>query len=320
MGCWNKTCGLSNLHITVGTPTYVFVLEEGKDNSNCYTTSLFSPLLLPFEAEYDDYGGGENSHGVALDFIMNGLKKNLVELEVGENKYHDIAVKKEDFTPEKFFEACHEDRMSLQGPLSDKATRIQFTMFRKDVVDEILEKREIEDYVGNGQGTCGWNNNYVRYKFKDIIADIRPLLDAAIEELANCDKEERIFKSSGGFEYMNVRNLEDNKVIKWMRGDSYRYSRIVDMKQVISKALSIGTFEAINKLEQLLIEHLKAIFIDGFMHSARKTWIPGGHEGSQNYSGGALRLLSSVTIGILDKQKAEYLAENNVSEEEYIEE
>lgn len=322
MGSWNKTCGLSNLHITSGTPVYVFVLEHNRDNSNCYSTSLFSPLLLPFESVYNDYGGGEDSSGIAFDLVMHGIKKNLVEMEVGENKYHDIAVNKENFNEEMFFDAVHEGRLFKQGRFDKEPTRIEFTMLRKDIVDYILENREIEEYVGGNKGTIakwGDEKNYIRYKFKDIVADIRPLLNAAMQELSECDKEEREFKSHSGFEYMNVQQI-DNKVIKWMRGDSYRYSRIVDFKNIISKALTIGTFESINKLEALMVEYLKGIFIDNFMEAARKTWIPGGHEGSQNTSGGALRMLSAATIKILDKEKAEWLAENDCDESEYIEE
>lgn len=88
MGCWNKTCGLSNLHIFGSDPVYVFVLESERDDSNCYTTSLFKPLLLPFESEYNDYGGGEDSGVPAFDLIMTSLKDQLVELEIGDNQYH----------------------------------------------------------------------------------------------------------------------------------------------------------------------------------------------------------------------------------------
>ena len=319
MGCWNKTCGLSNLHIVVGTPVYVFVLEETRDDSNCYTTSLFSPLLLPFESVYNDYGGGENSSGPALDLILSGIKKNLVEMPLGDNKYHDIEVTKEKFGEELFFDAVHENRLKIQGRFSSEPTKLQFTMFRKDIVDDILENRVIEQYVGDSKGTCGWNNNYIQYRFKDIVADVRPLLDAAMKEIEGLSDKERAFRINSGFEYMDVHKLE-NKAIKWLRSDSYRYSRIVDMRSVISKGLEVGTLESINKLEALLVEHLKALFIDGFMHDARKTWIPGGHEGSQSYSGSALRQLANATIRVLDKEKEEWLAENECDESEYVEE
>jgi hypothetical protein len=55
------------------------------------------------------------------------------------------------------------------------------------------------------------------------------------------------------------------------------------------------------------------------MHSARKIWIPGGHEGSQSTSGGALRLLAKATINVLDKERAEWLADTGEDESEYLE-
>ena len=320
MGSWNKTCGLSNLHITAGTPVYVFVLEKNKDYDHCHSTGLFAPLLLPFESVYDDYGGGENSSGPALDYIMNMIKKDLVELEAGENQYHDIEVKREGFTPEKFFEAVHEDRLSIKSHRNAEPTQLYFTMMRKDIVDDILATREIQDYVGDGKGTCDYNNNYVRYRFEDIVADIRPLLNEAMEKIADAKDNPTLasYMLYDGFEGMFPYG-HPNKVAKWLRGDSYRYSRIVDMKAVIRRGLEIGTVESINKLEEILTEHVKAIYIDGFMNSARKTWIPGGHEGSQSTSGGALRLLAKATIDVLDKERAEWLADTGEDESEYLE-
>jgi hypothetical protein len=322
MGSWNKTCGLSNLHIHAGTPVYVFVLEKNKDYNHCYSTSLFSPLLLPFESVYDDYGGGENSSGPALDYIMNMIKKDLVELEEGENQCHDIPVKKEGFDADKFFEAVHEDRLSIQGRRSEP-TQLYFTMMRKDIVDDILDNRTIEDYVGDGKGTCGYDNNYVRYQFADIVADIRPLLNEAMEKIAEAKTTNDTLANYmlyDGFEGMFPYG-HPNKVAKWLRGDSYRYSRIVDMKSVIRRGLEIGTVDSINKLEEILTEHVKAIYIDGFMSAARKLWIPGGHEGSQSTSGGALRLLGAATVRALDREKAEWMADmgEEADENEYLE-
>jgi hypothetical protein len=323
MGSWNKTCGLSNLHITAGTPVYVFVLERNKTYEHCYSTGLFAPLLLPFESVYDDYGGGDDSSGPALDYIMNMIKKDLVEMEVGDNQYHDIAVKKEGFDAEKFFEAVHEDRLSIQDRFSAEPTQLYFTMMRKDIVDDILANRTIEEYVGGNKGTIAkWNGekNYIQYKFADLVADIRPLLNDAMEIIGKASKEDRAFKMMSGFEYMFDRDYE-NKVLKWVRGDGYRYSRIVDMKRVISKGLEIGTVDSINKVAALLEEYLKGIYIDSFMESARKLWVPGGHEGSQSSSGGALRLLGAATVRALDREKAEWMADmgEEADENEYLE-
>jgi hypothetical protein len=63
------------------------------------------------------------------------------------------------------------------------------------------------------------------------------------------------------------------------------------------------------------------LYIDGFMSSARKTWIPGGHEGSQSTSGGALRLLAKATIDVLDEEKRQWMADmgEDADENEFLE-
>lgn len=314
MGCWNKTCGLSNLHVTAGTPVYVFVLEKNKDYDHCYSTSLFSPLLLPFEADYDDYGSGENCGGVALPFIMKGLKDQLIEMDLGENEYHDIAVKKENFDDKMFFKAVHEDRMQIHSSTSTEPTQVYFTMFRRDVVDAILETRTIEEYVGDNKGTIakwGDSKDYIRYKFSDIVADIKPMIEIVVAKVTGA-------KAAGEFmaDYILYNGIDslfgyrsENKAARWMRYDNHRYSRIVDMTTVLRKGIEAGTPEALDKLAEILEQHLKAIFIDSFMSSARKTWIPGGHEGSQSTSSGALKLLGKVVNDVIDKERAEWIEE-----------
>ena len=314
MGCWNKTCGLTSLHITAGSPVYVFVLEDKRDDSHCYTTSLYRPLLLPFTSEYNDYGGGENSSGVALNLILSAIREDLDELDVGDNEYHDIAVTKKDFSEELFFEAVHEDRLSVRG------TKLQFTMFRKDVVDDILANYKVEEYVGDGKGTHGWGNNYISYGFKEIIADLPALLDLMRnpdEELLPflkdipAERRQQFIARTLSFERLHhYRSV--NKAARYLQGDAYRYSRLVDVKLIAGEMLAENEDA---KLIELLTDYLKGVFIDSFMHSTRKTWIPGGHEGSQDNDADAHRFLCKTIVAALDREKAEYDAEN-LSEEE----
>ena len=84
MGCWNNTCGLTNLPIIVGDEVYVFPLKENdlsEYRSHCETSALFTPSSMPFIAKYDDYGGGEDACGIALDDIIDGIKLDLIEME-----------------------------------------------------------------------------------------------------------------------------------------------------------------------------------------------------------------------------------------------
>jgi hypothetical protein len=313
MGSWNKTCGLSNLPIHSGEKAYVFVLEKQQlDDSHCYSTHLYAPCLLPFETTYNDYGGGEDSTGIGFPIIMESIKNNLNEIEAGENKYHDIAVTKDKFDEALFFEAVHEGRLQKHNPYAldeDDHTKLEFVMFRKDIVDTILEKHYMEKYVGDGKGTHGYGNNYIRYYFKDIVADILPMIQEISEMVAE-DKELATFKLLSSFESM-FKYDHPNLAATWLRGDTYRYCNLIRINEYLFNLFEQeGPLpERILQLEEILTESLKGRFIDAFMEMSRKSWIPAGHEGSQGDEQRPYRSLISATLEVLDRRKAMYEAE-----------
>lgn len=161
MGCWNKTCGLTNLHIYAGTPVYVFILVEptyGGDDSS--PNSIYDVCPTPFYSHYDDYGGGEDSSGSWVPYLISGFSENLIEKEVGENEYHDIEVKREGFDLEKFFETVHEKRLYLlnrrrmihnDGSFKGKEeVRVSFTMLHKSIVDRLLDEIPVQIWRNEG--------------------------------------------------------------------------------------------------------------------------------------------------------------------------
>lgn len=313
MGCWNKTCGLSNLHISAGDEAYVFVLEKVEDaDSHCYSTHLFKPLLLPFVTKYNDYGGGEDSSGVAFPIVMGAVAQHLHEMDAGENKYHDIAVKKEGFNEQVFFEAIHEGRLFRKGNFAEPV-KLEMVMMRKDIVDHILENRVIEKYVGGNQGTIahwGDSKDYIQYKFADIVADILPMIQEIAEKTS--DDKDKFFM---GLEYMFSHN-HPNKAANWFRGDNYRYSRIVRVDDAVRVLLMDPTEENILKLEALLTEFLKGIYIDSFMEDTRKSWAPQGQEGSQSNEFDGHRLLIKAMTTVMDADEAYWREQNGEEEEE----
>lgn len=62
MGCWNETCGVSNLDIEYGDPVRLILLEQDygapKEYTRgfCYADDLWRPRLLPVKGKYDGYG------------------------------------------------------------------------------------------------------------------------------------------------------------------------------------------------------------------------------------------------------------------------
>jgi len=294
MGCWNKTCGLSGLPIFAGDPVYVFVLQENSDKTDrCYSTAFWRPVLVPFYSEYNDYGAGEKSSGIGLPIIMNGLSKQLIELEQGKNEYHDIPVKREGFDDQMFFNAVHEGRLSIKGYQSDDY--IDYVMFRKDVVDYILENNSQEIYVGSGKGNTGRNNNYISVKFSDIMADV----DKFIERNKKLVSTLSFFMEN---QMVRFRDEDTCLVDTYLWGyDNYRTSNIIFPLNIFGQLLKTDVEIA----KKFLIDYVKGCYLDGFMSAVRKNWMPGGHEGSQsgvNPEYGVL--IGAIRMGI-DKDKEE---------------
>lgn len=289
MGCWNKTCGLSNLHITYKTPVYVFVLERMLSyDDQCYSKFLYRPLLLPFYSEYNDYGAGENSSGPFLDLIMDSIKENLIEVEPGENPHHDIAVKRDLWNEQLFWDAIHENRLKVRT-YNNGATHIDVVMFRKDIVDQIIQNWTVDLYLDGG---------YINYNFGDLLDTIPSVVERAKQQLAKYPAD--IAPLMCRLE--NLYNWKEHKIVSpWLYAD-HRYSRIVDINQTFFDLVANGNdFRA----SLLLAEHLKAKWLDSFMNGIRKLWTPGGFEGSQSQDKNGYLLMARAVTEVLHRADEE---------------
>jgi hypothetical protein len=255
-----------------GEQTYVFVIERVKTlYDHCYATHLYRPLLLPFVSAYNHYGGGENSGGPALQTVKDAIKSVLIEVPVGKNPYHDIAVSRKDWGEKLFFESTHENRLRYNR--WDGETEIDFVMLRKDVVDDLMDTYEFEEYAGKGAGTHG-------YRFADLVAEVDPLIDHIERDMKEkSDILPGFFLETVIHNYINGSG-DLNRAAKWLRyGDDISgFSGILKVRQHIFELLA-NDQQPLAK--SLLIEHLKGIFVNSFMEMTRKSWIPGGQEGSQ---------------------------------------
>ena len=307
MGSWYKTCGVSGLHIVDGEEVMVFALEKNTDQTErCYSTAFWAPAMLPFYAKYADYGGGCDETGPALPFLLSGIKEVMIEQELGENEYHDIAVKRADFDIELFYEAVHENRL-FSKDYQGREMMIDFVMVRKDIADDILENFQREEYVGEG-GDCGWNNHYKMVTFAKILEDLPEYIAEFTKSLKVGDVKEdnELQKALTDIKFMRgmkvMGHKSTNLVNRWVSGDDYRYSSLVRPQEALIELFTAGKIE---EATELLIDHLKARYIDCFMEMTRKNWGPGGHEGSQANEHHGYRVLAEATLRALDRESAE---------------
>ncbi len=307
MGCWNKTCGLTRLPIFDGEDTFVFVIQRNEPGeSRCYSTALYAPLLLPFKAKYNDYGGGKECSGYS-NLIMGGVAKHLVEMEVGENEHHDIEVKREGFDEEKFFETVHEDRLFMLD-YERKPNQLEFVMMRAKSVRYVLDNWEMEKYVGEGKGnrpddTSKYSpNSYLYYKFQDVIDTVPALIDMLSDKMRKAkDDMDRFIIATSGFEFLSDDELTlSGRAMRLAAGSNYRFCSVVRPTSEILNLVKDGKRdEAI----QMTCDFLVGYYINDYMDETRLIWTPGCHEGSQSDAGKEHTLLANAIIqGVQDRK------------------
>lgn len=129
MGSFNSLCAISGLPITYGTPVRFLLLTQSPfldDWVKCYQHSLWSPRTFPIKALYNDYGSVEKvEEGPTRDVWMEALGLDLVEVGVGDNTFHDLAVRK-DMDFDDFLEALQKECVKVgrrTAPIQEEALR-----------------------------------------------------------------------------------------------------------------------------------------------------------------------------------------------------
>jgi hypothetical protein len=277
MGCWNHTCAITNLPIFYRDPVIVLLLER-QDSNNlgryCFEHSYYVPLPLFFEGEYNDYGAVENCHGPLLPDIIEKIRKELVEFETGKNPYHDIAVKKADFSVDLLFKADHENRLFVKG-LRDRPARLEHIVIKKDVIDKILKEQKFEV----------WRLEKREVSFEDMRAK-------GEEWIAHLKTLDESMRWSWAFGHKSDFNLFTN----WTR-ELFNYSSI-HLGDLIIRAIEKSDD---TKLSVIIKQMMTMIWLSALMKRGRRPWCVPCGKGSQNESTDAQRLLAKIILEEAEK-------------------
>jgi hypothetical protein len=185
MGCWNGTCAMTKLPIFHGDRVVCWFIVEtqgysrGDATNFCYPHDRYQLIALPFRAEYNDYGGVENIDEADQDIVnllIESIRTGLVEIEPGDNEYHDIAVKKDSLTFDLALEAIHEGRLSVVGYQNEKS--VGMIMILESVFDKMIADYRWEDYSWPN----GYNSASVVTIKKHDLDESAASIKAAVEE------------------------------------------------------------------------------------------------------------------------------------------
>ena len=131
MGCWNETCGITNLPILSGQPVRLFFLA-GKIQPNeghagfCNPNTHWTPRFLAIRGTYDDYGSLEDIHeDWNTRWIIGEVREAIVEVRLRKGaasdaddpwspKHNDLDLGG-DLCINDLLDAIHEDSLWIPG-------------------------------------------------------------------------------------------------------------------------------------------------------------------------------------------------------------
>jgi len=153
MGSWSGTCGLSNLSICEGDPVYLILLRANKEGAGgggsfCHTVDNYSPIFVPIEGKYNDYGcitdivEGEHTKAI-LEFVTKDKGANVLNPEA-------LSLDVQDAPPAADLESVIRaiDRGDISFKLGDRYHRIGFMLIHKYIYDSVTSFHTAEDEDG----------------------------------------------------------------------------------------------------------------------------------------------------------------------------
>lgn len=293
MGCWNKTCAISHLPIFDQEDVMLVLLRNNtlhKSRSLCHNTGLWLPVGAPVFSKYNDYGGIEEPEPKKsrwAPWILDFLQKSVMPLEVGENKYHDIAVNAETLKDWKGVnEAIHENRLDIKVNANRgqwERGEVNQAMIKMSVVEELLkfpmqvynytthrgEKVSFEKFY---EGALDYFEYYNKLEGMDRYREYDPTLPRAKDWHLS-----RVFGDAGELYYCPIRVLMNLKELR----NSEKFKASI-FKEIVREVAMFA-------------------WVHMIMEMGRTIWTPQGGEGGQDTDSHCQVAMAKATIEIAKK-------------------
>lgn len=337
MGCWNKTCGVTNFPIRSGQPAVWFVLIEHLkyskksklDTQPCYANAYWDLLPLPIFGEYNDYGGLEEASGQSKKFktLQDVFGDKIVRIITNDpkdpdyNQYHCAIGHDTPFTDsESLDESVHSGAFGIANPYSKDlpAANIATFMVHKSVYDSLCidvaesnwkdGKRVIERWTLQeiaDMATTYFKANDAERKATRKKSKLPPeLVDFLVDSHSNVEKYIKDVLKYEGYHFCHPLS----QFVSFMTERGGEGSSPF-MKSILSAARN-------NKAMKML-EFVKVWRFYSAMVRLRKTFTPQSGEGSQDDFNEFHPVLMKAMQAVIDKDKADRAEWGDDEEEEY---
>lgn len=320
MGCWNQTCGLTQLHILDGEAVIVFPLASTQRDSLCYTTPFFCPFPLPFYGKYDDYGSASDCTGIGLELAMNYIGNKLLVDGSDSGNSRDPITTIPHFSVDQFWKITHRGVLTIGGFGNDQH-RVDKVMIKQSIFDHLAETYMFSVYDYSNELRKG---EYYHYNFNTVLQGVGEIADILIKRAGTDvfdglppetsklamrrwlmmnpigEAASSLVETSDG---TRLPKKDQNRAAGWLAHESshLRYgpfaTRVID--DLVVSLAEKGDRE---KVIEVLQDYLKMLFIDNVMSETRKFWSPQAGAGSQNCDPDGYRHLMAAMSAVLDEE------------------
>lgn len=295
MGSFYGTCGVTQLPILDGDEVVVFLLIDNQfpdelkyelsNNGHCHSNTFWTPFSLQLTGYYNDYSQFIVNNDWNKQTVIDRLQEFAVELPVGKNEMHDIAVTKEQLKSWKFVQkAIIKDRLFVDA--FQKRRSIGVMAVHKKVFDRLVngvsmyaEGPSIERLISDADVYISECEKHL----KDLPDD------APDEDFDFITRSTRFKPSRNSFASFYYYNYTENNFGSIPSAHSY-------YKTELMKKLKAG--EDINDMIDDMCAF--AVFANR-MEVLRKTWMPQSGLGSQCQEHDLHKLVSETAIEICNK-------------------
>lgn len=288
MGCFNGTCGVSNLPIFAGDDIVLIPLIKTTDRheyNTCYPCDNFSPLGFVIFGQYDDYGGIENAKTTNINVKFLRSLQFATKNKDGDYKVIDTSdnVSFDDFLSNII---CTSDSIFVKTPMGKdgKYYAVDFMMVHKELYHLMIEN------IGK-RIPYGHTNSY-----RDLLFD--NLQKTAYKEIDNLQQYYKIATETNNSKSDQMISLSRELAVRTISKDVLQYGNLVtnNIWDFFANSLLYS-----HSIDAILANSTDKLLFQVALSAARKGYLCTSGCGSQSEETKMHYIIAEFTINFIRK-------------------